>query len=131
MAPLLSFVVAGDAPDALAGPELAGVEVVRAEPNAALEEATGEYVWFLEAAGRVAAVPDARVTVPAPAAGPAEEIAPAFARVFAFLDAHPEVPAARRRLVLGAMLQHELSRLRRLPAGERAAAFAGLSESWR
>jgi CDP-glycerol glycerophosphotransferase len=224
MAPLLSFVVAGDAPDALAGPELADAEVVRAEPDAALEQATGEYVWFLEAgaapapgaiaavaerlraeapdlllvdrgahrallkrvagdgvvtleerpglaataarlgdkvfrrehlrelglrfspgsrgelavtwpallaAGRVVAVPDARVTVPAPAPGPADEIAPAFARVFAFLDAHPEVPAARRRLVLGAMLQHELSRLRRLPAGEHAAAFAALSESWR
>src|ERR1700742_2647119 len=67
MAPLLSFVVAGDGPDALAGPELAAVEVVRVEGdgaaarNAGLDRATGEYVWFLRAGnvpqpGAIAAV---------------------------------------------------------------------------
>lgn len=246
MAPLLSFVVNGDGPDGLTGPELAEVEVIRvggapgADPRvralpapaggppaalaAGLDAATGEYVWCLEAgaapapgaiaavaerlraeapdvllvdpggrkrllervagdglvtldrrpglaaaaprlgdkilrrtflrelglrlapgsrgalaltwpallaAERIAAVPDARVKLPAPAPGPPEEIAPAFAAVFAFLDAHPEVPDGRRRLVLPALLQHELARLRRLPAGERAAAFAALSDSWR
>ena len=51
--------------------------------------------------------------------------------VFAFIAAHPELPDARRRLVLPAMLREELARLERLPEPERPAAFAALSERWR
>src|SRR5689334_23219216 len=43
MPPLVSFIVAGDAVPALAGPELSDVEVI-----ADVAEAAGEYVWFLD-----------------------------------------------------------------------------------
>ncbi|HSD78969.1 MAG TPA: glycosyltransferase, partial [Solirubrobacteraceae bacterium] len=43
--------------------------------------------------------------------------------VFAFVDAHPSVPDARRRLILPAMVDHELRLLARLPEAERPAFF--------
>jgi CDP-glycerol glycerophosphotransferase len=75
-------------------------------------------------AERIAAAPGARCPV-----GP--ETPGAYDAVFAFLAAHPEVPDERRRLLLPAMLRRELALLQRLPAAERPARFAALSECWR
>jgi CDP-glycerol glycerophosphotransferase len=196
MPPLISFVGPMDA-EPLLGPELAEAEVVHT-----LEQATGEYVWFLEGPlqpGAIANVAERlRATRPdvlvadsgshkrvlervardgvvtleqrprlaalafhlgdkvlrrdfatselawaalltaeriaaAPGAGctTAPDSPSDHEAVFAYLAAHPEIPEARRKLVAPAILQHELAILRKLPAGERPARFAALTELWR
>ena len=47
--------------------------------------------------------------------------------VFAFLERHPEIPAERRRLVLPAALDHQLSLLEHAPPGERREFFTRIS----
>jgi CDP-glycerol glycerophosphotransferase len=78
-------------------------------------------------AERIAAAPEARYEGPSPAA---QDLA-AYDPVLAFMDAHPELPDERRRLVLPAMLRRELDTLRRLPRRERRARFDALSDRWR
>jgi CDP-glycerol glycerophosphotransferase len=59
-------------------------------------------------------------------AGTPEDVFAAYERVFAFAGSHP-VPDTRRRLVLGAMLEHQLTLLRGLPEAERRAFFSRMS----
>lgn len=51
--------------------------------------------------------------------------------VFAFLDARPDVAAARRRLVLPALLRYQLSLLGRVPRARRREYFARMSATYR
>jgi CDP-glycerol glycerophosphotransferase len=78
----------------------------------------------------VAAGPGARYTGARPDRGAPPDPAATIDAVLA-LAARPEVPDARRRLVLPALMRHELARLERLPADERAAYFATLAAAWR
>jgi CDP-glycerol glycerophosphotransferase len=64
-------------------------------------------------------------------AGSPFDVFAAHDTVAAFLDAHPEVPAARGRLVAPAMLRHQLRLLERLPAGQRREFFAEMTEDRR
>ena len=115
---------------AAAAPGLAGKVFRRAHVTAlGLGFGAGEpgVTWpALLAAERVAAAPDARVFAPeAP-----DELAD-YDAVFAFLAAHPELPDARRRLVLPAILATSWAGCAACPASGRAARFAALSELWR
>jgi CDP-glycerol glycerophosphotransferase len=49
--------------------------------------------------------------------------------VFAFAARHPEVPEARRRLIVGAMLRHEVTLLRHVPERERPSFVHRMSEA--
>lgn len=64
-------------------------------------------------------------------AGSPEDVFAQADAVFAFLDAHPEIPAARRALVPPALLEHQLALLAALPEPERRAFFARIAASWR
>ena len=78
----------------------------------------------LLAAERVAAIPGARYTGARPDRGAPPDPGALIDAVLA-IAARPELPEARRRLVLPALMWHELARLERLPAGERPSYFAG------
>jgi CDP-glycerol glycerophosphotransferase len=81
----------------------------------------------LLAAGRIAAVANAAYVRRRPGsalrdrdfAGSPFDVFGAYDAVFAFADAHPGVPDTRRRLVLGAMLDHQLALLKRVPEADR------------
>lgn len=85
----------------------------------------------LLAADRIAATPAARYEQHGGGSRPRPDGLAHYEPVFAFLDAHPELPAERRRLVAPAMLRHELAALDRLGGAERRAHFDALSEAWR
>jgi CDP-glycerol glycerophosphotransferase len=64
-------------------------------------------------------------------AGSPADVFAAHDAVAAFLDAHPGIPAARRRLVAPAMLRHQLRLLERVPEEQRREFFARIAEDRR
>src|SRR3954471_23471231 len=92
-------------------------------------------IWpALLPAERIAAAPAPRGAAAGaepPPEGPAEAAFAGDDAVFAYLAAHPELPAERRRLVLPAMLRRGLAALDRLPRAERRAYFEALAAAWR
>ena len=87
----------------------------------------------LLAAERIAAAPEARLLRYAPpnARAPKDgDVFAAYEAVFAFLAEHPEIPDARRRLVLPAIVRRELAALERLPAKQQETHFDALSALW-
>ncbi len=87
----------------------------------------------LLAAERIAAAPEARLLRYAPpnARAPKDgDVFAAYDAVFAFLAEHPEIPDARRRLVLPAIVRRELAALERLPAKQQETHFDALSALW-
>src|SRR4051794_17401743 len=89
----------------------------------------------LLAAERITAAPAPRGTKPRAepppeGAGGVRDPFAADHAVFAYLAEHPEVPEARRRLVLPAMLRRGLATLDRVPAAERRAYFEALAAAW-
>ena len=84
----------------------------------------------LLAADRIAVAPGVRATAHGADGGDGGDPLSHYESVFAFIAAHPELPDARRRVVLPAMLRHELARLRRLPEPQRPAFFAALAAGW-
>jgi CDP-glycerol glycerophosphotransferase len=93
----------------------------------------------LLAAGRIEAMPAPAYVRRRPGnalrdrltAGAPEDVFAAHDAVAVFLDAHPEIPAARRRLVAPAMLRHQLRLLERMPAGKRRGFFAAIAQDRR
>src|SRR5215213_80844 len=88
----------------------------------------------LLSAERIAAAPGPRGAAAGaepPPEGPAEAAFAGDDAVFAYLAAHPELPAERRRLVLPAMLRRGLAELDRVPRAERQAYFEALAAAWR
>ena len=79
----------------------------------------------LLAADRIAVAPGVRVTARGADRGEGGDPLSHYESVFAFIAAHPELPDARRRVVLPAMLRHELARLRRMPEPERPDVLRG------
>jgi CDP-glycerol glycerophosphotransferase len=65
------------------------------------------------------------------ATGGHDDVFAAYDAVFAFADARDGLPAARRRLLVGAMLDHQLALLRRVPAAKRPAFFTRIGEARR
>jgi len=93
----------------------------------------------LLAAQRIAAVPGVAYVRREPGnavrdrftAGMPLDLAARYEAVFAFLDAHPEIPAERRRLVAPALVRDGLAALKDAPEPQRRDLFHGLSETLR
>jgi CDP-glycerol glycerophosphotransferase len=93
----------------------------------------------LLAAGRIDAVPHATYVRREPGnavrdrltTGTPFDLFPRYQAVFAFLEAHGEIPAERRRLVAPAMLRQALALMAEVPEREQREFFRRLSETWR